>query len=119
SYMIDQHIDGWLLYDFRGNNPVLAQLLPGKRWTTRRALLFIPARGEPMVLAHAIDRSQFSTTPARCQAYLSWQELHNALSALIARGSRIAMEYSPGGALPAAAVADAGTIELIRALGAE
>src|SRR5436189_94676 len=44
KFMTEQRIDGWLLYDFRGNNPVLAQLLPGKRWTTRRAMVFIPAR---------------------------------------------------------------------------
>src|SRR5690606_6780114 len=46
AYMREQRIDGWLLHDFRGSNAVLARLLPGKRWTTRRAALFIPAEGE-------------------------------------------------------------------------
>ena len=39
----DHALSGWLVYDFRGSNAVFAQLLPGKRNTTRRAFLFIPA----------------------------------------------------------------------------
>src|SRR5690606_17754347 len=42
AFMRDQRIDGWLIHDFRGNNPVLARLLRGKRWTTRRVALFVP-----------------------------------------------------------------------------
>ena len=47
SYMREQRIDAWLVYDFRGNNSVLAALLPGKRWTTRRVMMLIPAEGSP------------------------------------------------------------------------
>src|SRR5690606_12903934 len=61
SFMRESRIDAWLLYDFRGNNPVLAQLIPGKRWTTRRVFALIPARGTPIVLAHGIDFSQFGS----------------------------------------------------------
>lgn len=36
TYMREWRIDGWLLYDFRGNNQVFAQVLPGKRADARR-----------------------------------------------------------------------------------
>jgi Xaa-Pro dipeptidase len=136
AFMRERRIGGWLLHDFRGNNPVLARLLPGKRWTTRRAALFIPAEGEPVLLAHTIDAAQFEqaaggmTAPevrretytswqeVRRETYTSWQELH-AWLARAAGAGRVAMEYSPGAALPAIGIADSGTVELVRALGAE
>lgn len=119
AYMREQRIDGWLLHDFRGSNAVLARLLPGKRWTTRRAALFIPAEGEPRVLAHGIDASQFERLSLRRDTYLSWRELHAWLAGVVAGRTRIAMEYAPGATLPAVAMVDAGTVELVRAQGAE
>lgn len=117
SYMQSQAINGWLLYDFRGSNPILAQLLPGERWTTRRLLFFIPAVGEPRLLVHHIDHGQFRTPYCPIDTYLTWQDLQ-AWVASKARG-RVAMEYSPGGHLPVIGIVDAGTIELVRACGAE
>ncbi len=45
TYMREQAIDGWLLYDFRESNPVFWYLLGMKQQTTRRNYLVIPARG--------------------------------------------------------------------------
>lgn len=120
AYMREQRIDGWLVHDFRCNNQVFARLLPGKRWTTRRAALFIPARGEATLLCHGLDAPQFEGLGVRRELYTSWRDLHAWLSKVIANaGGRIAMEYSPGAALPVVSVADAGTVELVRSLGAE
>lgn len=119
--MRDRRIGGWLLHDFRGNNAVLARVLAGKRWTTRRAVLFIPAEGEAVLLAHSIDAAQFDGAAAaglRREVYKSWGELHAFLGRAAAAG-RVAMEYSPGAALPVVSIADAGTVELVRSLGAE
>jgi Xaa-Pro dipeptidase len=118
SFMREQRIGGWLLHDFRGNNAVLARVLPGKRWTTRRTVLFIPAHGEPTLLAHTIDAAQFEQAGVRLERYTSWRELHTWLGKAAASG-RVAMEYSPGAALPVVSISDAGTVELMRALGAE
>ena len=76
AFMRDQRIDGWLIHDFRGNNPVLARLLRGKRWTTRRVALFVPAHGSPALLVHSIDASQFADAPVEREVYMSWRELH-------------------------------------------
>ena len=117
TYMQSQSIDGWLLYDFRGSNPILTQLLPGKRWTTRRVLFFIPAKGQPRLLVHHIDHGQFQSPGYPLDNYLTWQDLR-AWVAQHAAG-RVAMEYSPGGHLPAMGIVDAGTVELVRSCGAD
>ena len=117
DFLRRQQIDGWLVYDFRGTNPVLNQLLPGKRWTTRRAMLFIPANGPPVLLNHSIDAGQFANVEVQCESYLSWSDLHQWLVRQTAGARRVAMDYAPGGALPAVSIVDAGTVELVRALG--
>ena len=80
AFMRERRIGGWLLHDFRGNNPVLARVLPGKRWTTRRAALFIPAEGEASLLAHAIDAAMFEKAGVKRHIYTGWPELHAWLS---------------------------------------
>lgn len=119
AFMRDQRIDGWLIHDFRGNNPVLARLLRGKRWTTRRVALFVPAHGSPALLVHSIDASQFADAPVEREVYMSWRELHAWLERTLAGRGRVAMEYAAGATLPAVAIADAGTVELVRSFGVE
>ena len=118
-YMGEQKIDGWLVYDFRGNNSILAQLLPGKRWTTRRAVFWIPAVGDPTLLVHGIDERQFDGVSVAREKYLSWNDLHAWLRTKLAGMQRVAMEYAPGGTLPVVSIVDAGTVELVRSFGVE
>ena len=43
-------LDGWLLYDFHGSNPIAARLVGGGhggKMTTRRWFYLVPAEGEP------------------------------------------------------------------------
>ncbi len=119
AFMRARQIDAWLVHDFRGNNPVLAQLIPGKRWTTRRAELIIPAHGEPVLLAHFIDADQFKSCGVRVEQYLRWQEYREWLFRTLAGRARVAMEYSAGCMLPVMSIADAGTVELVRSLGCD
>lgn len=119
QFMQSRQIDAWLIHDFRGHNPVLAQVLPGKRWTTRRAELLIPAAGDPVVLAHSIDAEQFKPCGVRVQQYLRWQEYRDWLFNSLSPFARVAMEYSPGCMLPVVSVVDAGTLELIRSCGVD
>jgi Xaa-Pro aminopeptidase len=122
ALMQELRIDGWLVFDFRGSNAVLGLLLPGKRVTTRRTALFIPARGQPRLLVQALDAQQFEDVERAGIArdiFVSWRQLHDWLGQTLAGTRRIAMEYSPGNALPVVGTVDAGTIELVRAVGAE
>lgn len=120
-YLADQGIDAWLLYDFRGSNPVFTRLCPQKKWTTRRVWLHIPAagRGEPLLLHSGIDGPSFREVDLPKRSYLGWRDMTEALSGLLGPGARIAMDYSPGNALPVVSCVDAGAVELIRGLGAE
>lgn len=129
-FMIERGVDAWLVWDFRNSNPNLARLVPprvagGKRFLTRRCALWIPSRGEPVLLAHSIDRSSFDGATlagggaVRIESYLSWQDLHAWLKGRIASGSHVAMEYAPENTLPAVSITDAGTVELVRSMGAQ
>ncbi len=113
---------GWLLYDFRGQNPIAASVAGLESTGTRRWFLWIPADGEPQWLVHAIEQATFS--PVRpdvagpLHLYVGWHEMEQKLSDLLPQGasSRIAMEYSPRGAIPYVSNVDAGTLEMVRAV---
>jgi Xaa-Pro aminopeptidase len=115
---------GWLLYDFHGQNPTALDAL-GLRdhMLTRRWYWLVPARGEPELLVHAIELGSFPAgVPGRRSSYSSWQSLDAALRRLIATlppKPRLAMEYFAGAAIPYLSRVDAGTLEQVRALGAE
>jgi Xaa-Pro aminopeptidase len=112
-------LDGWLLYDFQGKNPVFFQLLGVPRHTTRRCYLLIPREGEPRLLNHRIDVPALQPFGVEMETYLTWQELREALPRLVGERRRLAMDYSPGAVLPVVSRADAGTVELVRSLGVE
>jgi Xaa-Pro dipeptidase len=117
SLAINQ-IDGWLLYDFHGSNPVAVSLagLTGKH-TTRRWYYFIPASGTPKKLVHAIEPSVLDALPGDRIRYSGRQQLEQGVGDIL-RGSKIvAMEYSPECAVPYLSRVDAGTIDFIRRLG--
>jgi Xaa-Pro dipeptidase len=119
QFMADRRIGGWLLHDFRGSNPVLAQLLPGKRSTTRRADLYVPAVGDPVLLAHELDAAQFASAGVRVERYTTWPQYRDWLHRTLQGTARLAMEYSAACNLPVVSAVDAGTVDLIRGMGLE
>ncbi len=112
-------VDGWLLYDFRGVNPIAGSLLGVGGHVTRRFLAWIPARGTPTAITHAIEQGVWNAWPSEWGkvVYSSWRSLEQHVATLVA-GKRVAMEYSPGDAVPYLDRIPAGMIELIRAAGA-
>ncbi len=118
-YMKQNGIDAWLMYDFRGNNPVMWQALGRPQATSRRNYLFIPSEGDPVLMVHTIDRLLFDDAPFFRQEYLKWREMQDMLEDLLRSSLRVAMEYSQDCALPMHAFVDAGTVELIRSFGKE
>ncbi len=113
--------DGWLFYDFRGSDPLAYRvlLLDPFRHVTRRWYYWIPATGEPVKLLHRIEPHVLAELPGKSQVYVSWEEQHRLLSAILAGHRRVAMQYSSLNAVPYVSRVDAGTIELIRSFGAE
>jgi Xaa-Pro dipeptidase len=116
-------IDGWLLYDFRGLNPIAADVTAvarqGGHLATRRWYYLIPATGEPRGLVHAIERDSLAHLPGKTERYAGREQLDAGVRRLVSGLRRVAMEYSPNCAIPYIARVDAGTIELVRQLGIE
>ena len=115
-------LDGWLLYDFHGSNPIarrIAGLSGAAKLTTRRWYYLVPASGEPRALVHRIERDTLAHLPGKRRIYSGRAELDTGLAELVRGMGRVAMEYSPACAIPYLSRVDAGTVERIRSLGAE
>lgn len=116
---LGERVDGWLLFDFRGINPIMAAVMGGEVVGSRRAYVFIPRGGDPVALVHAVDAELWRGWPSvwRRIVWVRRDELARELKALVG-GKTVAMEYSPGGAVPYGDYVPAGTLELVRAAGA-
>lgn len=115
-------LDGWLLYDFHGSNPIAARLLgtaEAGKMTTRRWFYLVPASGEPRGLVHAIERRTLDGLPGEKTAYAGRQQLEAGLTRLLSGMKTVAMEYSRECAIPYVSRIDAGTIEAIRKRGVD
>lgn len=117
--LADADLDGWLLFDFHGANPIAGGLIGLEGMVTRRIFAWIPARGTPVAITHAIEQGPWRGWPPewRKEVYSSWRTLESLLGGLV-RGKRVAMEYSPGDAVPYLDRVPAGVIEMVRAAGA-
>jgi Xaa-Pro aminopeptidase len=112
-------LDGWLLYDFHGLNPVAVGMLELRGMTTRRFFVYIPRSGPPLAITHAIEQGPWEAWPREWnkEKYSSWRALESLLRDVVT-GKRIAMEYSPGDAVPYVDRVPAGVIEMVRSAGA-
>ncbi len=114
----EQDLDGWLLYEFHHINPIPVALL-GLGKTTRRAFVLVPAEGEPVALIHAIEASSWRHWPFGRRSYSGWRELDERLAELVGGLGRVAMEVSPGGAVPTLDYVPAGTAGVLLQHGVE
>jgi Xaa-Pro aminopeptidase len=115
-----QKLDGWLLFDFRGLNPISGGLIGVEGLASRRMFAWIPAKGTPVAVMHSIEPGPWRHWPAgwNREIYSGWQTLEATLAKLV-KGKRVAMEYSPGDAVPYLDKIPAGVIEMVRSAGAE
>jgi Xaa-Pro aminopeptidase len=117
----EAQLDGWLFFDHHARDPLAYRVLrftpprpPSRRW-----YYFIPASGDPRGLVHRIEAAMLNALPGPKTAYSSWREQVEGLRGLLTGARRIAMQYSPNCAIPYVANVDAGTVELVRSLGAD
>lgn len=118
----DDGLDGWLLYDFNGSNPIarrLSGLASSGKMTTRRWYYLVPAHGQPRGLVHKIERHNLDHLPGEKHAYAGRDELTVGLRVLLDGLKRVAMEYSPRNAIPYVSRVDAGTLEAVRDTGVD
>jgi Xaa-Pro dipeptidase len=118
--LLAARVDGWLFYDFRGRDPIAQRILKlpeGMR--TRRWFYFVPAKGTPRKLVHKIEAQALESLPGETSYYAGLQELEKGLSKILGRAKNVAMQYSPKNAIPYISMVDAGTIEMVRGVGAK
>lgn len=119
--LADINCDGWLIYDFRRSNSLGCEILgiPKDELLTRRFYYWLPAKGSPIKLSHAIEKSPLQHLPGEQRIYRTWQELETELGNLLTGSKKIAMEYSPRNRNPYLSKVDGGTLELIRSFGVD
>jgi Xaa-Pro aminopeptidase len=113
--------DAWLLYDFRDLNPIAGRVAgfdPADHHS-RRWFCLIPREGQPHWLHHAIEAHLFADRPGSKTPYVGWRDLEAGLRELLKSTAQVAMEYSPGCAIPYVSRIDAGCLELVRSTGTE
>lgn len=117
--LTDAGLDGWLLFDFQGTNPIATGMLQVEGMASRRIFAWIPASGVPHALGHAIEAGPLKHWPAEWtrSTYSSWRTLESGVHEMV-KGKRIAMEYSAGDAVPYLDRVPAGVLEMVHAAGA-
>lgn len=117
EHLASEQTDGWLLYDYRGMNPIFADTVGEIPNVTRPCWLWVPVSGSPKLLVSYVDQGRFKHLGIETLLWVSRSQMRDRLRELL-RGARvIAMEYSPDGALPRVSWVDAGTVEMVRGLG--
>ncbi|MDE0628426.1 MAG: M24 family metallopeptidase [Bryobacterales bacterium] len=113
--------DGWLLFDHHVRDPIAYRVLglDAESHVSRRWYYWIPAEGEPAKLVHAIEDERLDSLPGTKRIYTSWQSHRRHLGAILEGSRRVAMQYSPDCMIPVVSLVDAGTVDLVRSLGAE
>lgn len=116
----DAGIDGWLLYDFRNCNPIARAMIGlTEAHLSRRIFVLVPRDGVPLAITHNIEQGAWRDWPAAWNRvrYSSWRALESGLHEMVS-GKRLAMEYSPGDAIPYLDRIPAGVLEMVRSAGA-
>ena len=119
EYMDGRDIAGWLLYDYRGMNPIFGETVGPISNVTRPCWLWIPDQGEPRLLASYVDQGRFAHLGLETTLFVSRSDMTSKLAAMLGECRHIAMEYSPEGELPRVSFVDAGTLEMVRGLGVD
>lgn len=117
--LVQAGVDGWLIFDFHGLNPVATGLLGLTGMGTRRIFVLVPREGAPVAITHAIEQGPWKDWPPVWKkiVYSGWRELESSLRDVV-NGKHVAMEYSPGDAVPYLDRVPAGVLELVRNSGA-
>lgn len=119
DFMAAEGISGWLLYEYRGLNPIFWDTLGPVSNVTRPCWLWIPAEGEPQLIVSFVDHGRFAHIEVETITFVNRQQMTARLREALMDAVKVAMEYSPNAALPRVSRIDAGTKEFVTGLGVE
>ena len=94
-------LEGWLLYDYRGQCPASPRalgLVPP--WPSRRWFYWLPAEGMPALVPHAMESELFGELPGDVLPYHDWTSLRSRLERLLPQRGRVAMNHQGIGGNP-------------------
>ena len=114
-----QRLDGWLLFDRDGENPIAKQLVAPDGHPTHAWFYLVAAQGSPTALFHISEAKSFEKLPGKKIAYEGYRDFDKALKEALKGVRTVALEYSPKASVPAVSRIDAGTLEVIRAVGVQ
>jgi Xaa-Pro dipeptidase len=116
----EEDLDGWLIADSAGANPVFQHVIGRNAHLTRRAFI-LATRDEVRMLASELDRPAVEGIGLDCgiDYYIDTSVVQGWLNERLSRLRTVAMEYSPGAAIPSLSRVDAGTVEQVRATAVE
>src|SRR5206468_10594228 len=79
--LAESDLDGWLIFDFRGLNPIATGMIALEGMASRRIFVFIPREGVPVAVTHAIEQGPWRDWPSHSEKtnYSGWQELQAQL----------------------------------------
>ncbi len=114
-----QRLDAWLLTDRDGENPIAKRIVAPDGNPSRPWFYAIPARGEAIAIVHEAEKRSFEHLPGKKLTYTSFKDLDKQLKTMLKGMRSVALEYSARATMPSISRVDAGTLELIRAAGAQ
>ena len=117
SFLSENNISGWLLYDYLKSNPIFHKLVTTTGHVTRPVYLLIKPNAQPSLIVHHVDISKFINENLDIKPYSNRTNMITQLEENLKDMQILAMEYSKSGQLPRISRVDAGTIELISELG--
>ena len=91
--LADSDLDGWLLYEFHGQNRVAGALL-GLETTMRRSFTMVPVEGDPIALIHAEEPAWGRHWPGHKGVCSGSSEMEARLAELLEAAARVAIEVS-------------------------
>jgi Xaa-Pro dipeptidase len=112
-------LDGWLLYDYHASNPIAGRIVALPQPLSRRYFVLIPTAGQPIAVAHTLERPPWTNWSGTVRVYFTWQELEATLGELLKPGQRIALEYSEADRIPQLDRIPAGVLDLLKRAGVE
>lgn len=114
-----QRLDGWLLFDRDGMNPIAERLVAPDGRTTHAWFYLVASTGQPTTLCHVSEAKAFEKLPGKKLTYQGYRDFEKALKDALKGVKNVALEYSPKGAVATVSRIDAGTLEVIRATGVQ
>ncbi len=87
-----QRLDGWLLFDDRGENAVAASIVKPPVAPNRAWFYLLPAKGEPIGLVHSTEPQVLDHLPGKKLTYTGYRDLDRQLRTMVKGLKTVATE---------------------------